>query len=180
MASFKIFLQEKDKVSKDIEVTPQTSVDMIRKNFNLKGLTCRFKKQLNNAQTMEEIGIKPGETIAVYKTGLDGKRQAELRIGKGTTKKSKYNHVQLHKQTQEVVINESNRVTTQINRLTEAIEQKTRPAPGEGQRVKELNDESTSVLNGVLSHIGHKCKGKKGDKALYLAIVVRISRTQRF
>ncbi len=92
-----------------MEVKPETTVAEIKAKLNMKGHVLCFGGNRKDGHSMADLGIKRGETINVFKTAPGSARQASLRLKKGkenggTRKSTAHDHLNLHQQTQGVVV----------------------------------------------------------------------------
>ena len=126
MAAFNIFIRKAGEEGQEVEVTPQTTVGEIKAK-RLKGYAVRFKGPWKDGAKMADLGIKDGETINMCKTGRSAVQKASLRLIKGDTKKSTaHSHLNLHAQTQGVVVEavmaEGQRVSGKMDELRDDVQ----------------------------------------------------------
>ena len=107
--SFRIFVRKTGEAPQEVHVTPTTTVAEIKAQKDLKGYVCCFKGNRKDGDTMTTLGIQSGNTINVFKTAQNPAYQAAKRLQRGkakggTAQSTAHAHLNLHRQTQEVVV----------------------------------------------------------------------------
>ena len=103
-----------------IEVEPASTIKDLKSIAKCVGANIRFKGEpLLNTDTLEAKGVRSGDTIHVFpmnkeRTG-DAKYQAQRRLTKGLTQRATAHH-DLHRQTQSVIMDESQRTRATIEK----------------------------------------------------------------
>ena len=142
--SFRIFVRKTGEAPQEVHVTPATTVAEIKAQKDLKGYVCCFKGNRKDGDTMTTLGIQSGNTINVFKTAQNPAYQAAKRLQRGkakggTAQSTAHAHLNLHRQTQEVVVEalmtESQQtreavaeVRADVQKLTEQLQIDVRPS----------------------------------------------------
>ena len=107
--SFQIFVRKTGEAPQEVHVTPTTTVAEIKAQKDLKGYVCCFKGNRKDGDTMTTLGIQNGGTINVFRTAQNPAYQAAKRLQRGkakggTAQSTAHAHLNLHRETQEVVV----------------------------------------------------------------------------
>ena len=107
--SFRIFVRKTGEAPQEVHVTPTTTVAEIKAQKDLKGYVCCFKGNRKDGDTMTTLGIQNGGTINVFRTAQNPAYQAAKRLHRGkakggTAQSTAHAHLNLHRETQEVVV----------------------------------------------------------------------------
>ena len=107
--SFQIFVRKTGEAPQEVHVTPTTTVAEIKAQKDLKGYVCCFKGNRKDGDTMTALGVQSGDTINVFRTAQNPAYQAAKRLQRGkakggTAQSTAHAHLNLHRQTQEVVV----------------------------------------------------------------------------
>ena len=121
--SFRIFVRKTGEAPQEVHVTPTTTVAEIKAQKDLKGYVCCFKGNRKDGDTMTTLGIQSGNTINVFKTAQSPAYQAAKRLQRGkakgrTAQSTAHAHLNLHRQTQEVVVEA---IMTESQQTREAV-----------------------------------------------------------
>ena len=141
---FRIFVSKTGENPQEVHVTPTTTVAEIKAQKDLKGYVCCFKGNRKDGDTMTTLGIQSGNTINVFRTAQNPAYQAAKRLQRGkakggTAQSTAHAHLNLHRQTQEVVVealmteNQHTReaveeVRVDVQKLTEQLQTDVRPS----------------------------------------------------
>ena len=133
MAAFKVLLRKTGEVGFEIDVTPETLISEIKAEHGLGGCMLSYKGHRKGTASVADIGIQPRETISVVKTGTSLEQQSALRMKKGQKRATAHSHLNLHTQTQGVILTgmmtECQLLGQKFDAIKNAVERNTKPNP---------------------------------------------------
>ncbi len=113
------------------EVAQDIAVKSFKEACGLVGANLRYKgRPLKNGDTLDEAGVQADDEIHAFppsKEKPDAAYFAQRRLNKGVTKRS-IAHQDLHRETQSVVMDESNRICGKLDKLIAYHEQSPGPS----------------------------------------------------
>ena len=149
MDAFQIMLRKTGEAPQEIRVEPGTTISDLKEHHNLKGHQFFYKTHRKGSDTIQDLEITAGETLNAFKTSLSGKRQAELRVKQGKTKKMKYSdHVDLHAASSSAVIGAVMVEGERCAKMVDAVKQDTMTIQQQTTAIGRNVVHMTNILQG--------------------------------
>ena len=190
MATMQIFVKEVGQQPRKVEVSPSTTIADLRTQLALSSsnVKVRLRQQaFHMNKTLETCGVKAGDTLTIFINNAAPKGfssyaayRANTRLKTGQCARS-YNHPELARQTQEVVMRESAMLSQQMTQMQTAMHEKLEQlgekitketVPLEKRQeewIVKLTPLTVANLNTMLTKQGMPTKGNKTLKVLALS-----------
>jgi hypothetical protein len=187
MAMMQIFVKQPGMDSIKIDAKPTDTIASMKEQLHLQKASMWLgRKFLKNGITLEECGVQSGATINAIQSNKvpagfasRGQYKSAMKLKRGEIKVS-VAHPGLHQQTQSVVMAEGElvrkqvvqseaKVVTQLDGLTEKIDNQTRPMPDRMAHMELLQGLTKEQLDEAARDHGMEMKGTKVRKARILA-----------